>query len=132
MSTIYDATRKYRDSADVYDGTYDDGGMGWVVEEDMREGDAYDKVVWMLAHAIEVTQDNGVYDVVADIAGYVEANIGLWEEFGKEFNHDRAQISDDEDGLYWGVTSIQQLANGLYADDAYEWLAERLCKEEEE
>ena len=131
MISVLDAIKGYGDSADVYDSTYDDGGMGWVVEDEMADGDAYDRVVHHMAETIEVVKNGGVYSVVADIAGYVEASLDMWIEFGKEFNTDRAQISDDEEeGIYWGVRTVQNLACGMYSDEAYQWLEKRMFAQE--
>lgn len=44
--------------------------------------------------------------------------------FGKEWNHDRAQIDGTDDGLCHAVTTVQQLATGDYCEDAYQWLAD--------
>lgn len=133
MTTILDAVRNHGDSADVYDAEYDDGGMGWVVEDDMKDdGDAFGRVVYRLAETIEVKADNGPYSVVAYISAYIERSLDMWTEFGREFNNDRAQISDEEEGMYWAVKTVQNLACGMYSDDAYEWLEKRMLAQEEE
>lgn len=45
------------------------------------------------------------------------------QRFGKEWNHDRAQIDGTDDGIAHAVTTVQQLATGDYPEDAYWWLA---------
>lgn len=133
MTTILDAVRNHDDSADVYDAEYDDGGMGWVVDDDMKASeDAFDRVVYHLAETIEVKADNGPYSVVAYISAYIEANFDMWEEFGREFNNDRAQISDEDEGMYWAVKTVQNLACGMYSDEAYKWLEKRMFAQKEE
>ena len=132
MTTLYELLKDMDWSADVYDETYDSGGVCWVLNDDVETYDDFDKALDKMARAIEARPSRYGKDIIADVTKYIQDHIEVWTEFAKEFNGDNYQISDDEDGLWNAVLTIDNLVPGNYCDMAYEWLVERLPASSEE
>jgi hypothetical protein len=116
--SLLDAIRVHGNDVDVYDDVTG-YGRAWVLD---GAGDAMERVLERIASGTALVSDNA-HDVDADLWGWCEANLDVMERFGREWNHDRAQIDGTDDGLCHAVTTVQQLATGDYCEEAYWWLA---------
>lgn len=118
--TLLEAIRAHGGDVDVWDDSIN-YGRAWVLD---GEDEGVDQRVLrrIASETAAVYEDE--YSVSADIWGWCEANLDVMERFGKEWNHDRAQIDGTDDGIAHAVTTVQQLATGDYCEDAYQWLAD--------
>lgn len=132
MTTLYDVLMSMGGDADVYDNEYDCGGVAWVLNDDVETYDDFDKALAMMAQAIEARPSKYGNDVIAKVSKYIQDHMDVWTEFAKEFNDDNYQITDDEDGIYNAVLTIENLVPGNYCEEAYGWLVERLSAPHEE
>ena len=117
--SLLDGIGAHGGDVDVYDDTIG-YGRAWVLSDG---SDVVDAVLRHIASETALVEDGG-QDLTADIWGWCEANLGVMQRFGEEWNHDRAQIDGSDDGIAHAVTTVQQLATGDYCEEAYQWLAD--------
>ena len=123
--TLLEAVRAHGGDVDVWDDSIN-YGRAWVLDDEGE--DVIQRVLRRIASETAAVYEDE-HSVSADIWGWCEAHLGVMERFGREWNHDRAQIDGTDDGLCHAVTTVQQLATGDYCEEAYWWLAGALGAE---
>jgi hypothetical protein len=120
--TLIEEIRANGGDVDFYDATIG-YGRAWVLDDEDMDVDQ--RVLRHIASEVECGPlESDGYSVTGRLWEWCEANLDVLTRFGKEWNHDRAQIDGTDDGLCHAVTTVQQLATGDYCEEAYQWLAD--------